>query len=322
MDHDTTIGKGPADLKVAPNLDNYDATRASFRWNQIPDLCAGMPGCNIAFAAVDRHSQGPEAGKTALRFIADTPTLDTRDISYAELGRLTRQFTNVLRGLGIGKGDKVFVIMGRVPELYISMLGALRKEREFRGRHRSTDEREHCARDRDLKGGTRGEPRADRHVTRNRNRDRRHVDSARTKFGNDTTRVTLPRGIADKLARAVIVASTHGSDGHRCRFRRRDRQHHTAGVIDVITDEIDTTIRAPNHDRILTRDRIFKRTHKHLAGAHGLEVVLHARVHASFHASSYLVPSQTPFSSSRCASCSAFPMMAARPSSTSARSPV
>jgi|LakMenEpi03Aug12_release.lakeMendotaPanAssembly.Ray.scaffolds.fasta_scaffold08142_17 acetyl-CoA synthetase len=126
MDHDTTIGKGPADLKVAPNLDNYDATRASFRWNQIPDLCAGMPGCNIAFAAVDRHSQGPEAGKTALRFIADTPTLDTRDISYAELGRLTRQFTNVLRGLGIGKGDKVFVIMGRVPELYISMLGALR----------------------------------------------------------------------------------------------------------------------------------------------------------------------------------------------------
>ena len=32
----------------------------------------------------------------------------------------------MLRGLGIGKGDKVFVIMGRVPELYISMLGALR----------------------------------------------------------------------------------------------------------------------------------------------------------------------------------------------------
>ena len=50
----------------------------------------------------------------------------THDLSYAELGRLTRKFTNVLRGLGIGKGDKVFVIMGRVPELYVSMLGALR----------------------------------------------------------------------------------------------------------------------------------------------------------------------------------------------------
>jgi acetyl-CoA synthetase len=81
---------------------------------------------------VDRHADGPESGRTALRFIADTPpdsrgaALTTYDISYAELGRLTRKFTNVLRGLGIGKGDKVFVIMGRVPELYVSILGALR----------------------------------------------------------------------------------------------------------------------------------------------------------------------------------------------------
>ena len=90
---------------------------------------AGRPGCNIAYAAVDRHADGPDAAKTALRFIADNPgapELTTHDVSYAELGRLTRKFTNVLRNLGIGKGDKVFVIMGRVPELYISMLGSLR----------------------------------------------------------------------------------------------------------------------------------------------------------------------------------------------------
>jgi acetyl-CoA synthetase len=123
---DPIIHKGSADLKVTPNFADYDATRASFDWSQIPDLCTGMDGCNIAYAAVDRHARGPDAGKTALRFIADTPTLDTREVSYAELGRLTRQFTNVLRSLGIGKGDRVFVIMGRVPELYISMLGALR----------------------------------------------------------------------------------------------------------------------------------------------------------------------------------------------------
>jgi acetyl-CoA synthetase len=129
------IPKGPADLRVTPNFHDYDATRGSFSWSQVPDLCAGMgvvdghAGCNIAYAAVDRHAEGPEAGKTALRFIADTPgtsQLSTHDVSYAELGRLTRKFTNVLRGLGIGKGDKVFVIMGRVPELYISMLGSLR----------------------------------------------------------------------------------------------------------------------------------------------------------------------------------------------------
>ena len=138
---DAVIRKGPADLRVTPNFGEYDATRASFDWADVPDLCAGMgPGlCNIGYAAVDRHADGPAATKTALRFVADagagsaaesgpavTSALTTHDVSYAELGRLTRKFTNVLRGLGIGKGDKVFVIMGRVPELYISMLGALR----------------------------------------------------------------------------------------------------------------------------------------------------------------------------------------------------
>ncbi|KDF00333.1 acetyl-CoA synthetase [Mycolicibacterium aromaticivorans JS19b1 = JCM 16368] len=125
------IHKGDGDLKVTPNLVDYAQTRASFRWSDVPDLCAGMGqgGCNIAYAAVDRHAEGPDADRTALRFIADTPDspgLTTHDISYAELGRLSRRFTNVLRGLGIGKGDRVFVIMGRVPELYTTMLGALR----------------------------------------------------------------------------------------------------------------------------------------------------------------------------------------------------
>jgi acetyl-CoA synthetase len=131
MADDTVIHKGPADLKVSPNLSQYEGTRASFDWSAVPDPCAGMGAglCNIAYAAVDRHASGPLASRTALRFVADDPgseTLETHDVSYAELGRLTRRFTNVLRALGIGKGDKVFVIMGRVPELYVSMLGALR----------------------------------------------------------------------------------------------------------------------------------------------------------------------------------------------------
>jgi acetyl-CoA synthetase len=129
------IRKTAADCRVAPNLSDYDRARAAFAWSDVPVLCAGMggagpnAGCNIAYAAVDRHAEGPTASRTALRFIEDSPTAgppQTRDISYAELGRLSRRFTNVLRSLDIGKGDRVFVIMGRAPELYISMLGALR----------------------------------------------------------------------------------------------------------------------------------------------------------------------------------------------------
>jgi acetyl-CoA synthetase len=127
----TIIRKAAEDWKVAPNFADYAQTRATFDWSMVPDPCAGMPsgGCNIAYAAVDRHADGPDADRTALRFITDTGSdgeLVTNDLSYAELGRRTRRFTNVLRGLGVGKGDRVFLIMGRIPELYVAMLGALR----------------------------------------------------------------------------------------------------------------------------------------------------------------------------------------------------
>ena len=127
----TIIRKAAEDWKVAPNFADYEQTRATFDWSMVPDPCAGMPsgGCNIAYAAVDRHADGPEADRTALRFITDTGSdgeLVANDLSYAELGRRTRRFTNVLRGLGVGKGDRVFLIMGRIPELYVAMLGALR----------------------------------------------------------------------------------------------------------------------------------------------------------------------------------------------------
>jgi acetyl-CoA synthetase len=128
------IRKTPADCRVPPNLKDYDHARRVFDWSDVPALCEGMGsgGCNIAYAAVDRHVDGPVAARTALRFIADTGAagdLVTHDISYAELGRLARRFTNVLRSLGVGKGERVFAIMGRIPELYVTVLGGLRPSR-------------------------------------------------------------------------------------------------------------------------------------------------------------------------------------------------
>jgi acetyl-CoA synthetase len=48
------------------------------------------------------------------------------DLSYAGLGGLVRRFSSMLRSLGIYKGAHVFTVMGRGPELYVAMLGALR----------------------------------------------------------------------------------------------------------------------------------------------------------------------------------------------------
>ena len=64
------IHKDAGDLKLAPNFTDYEQTRASFSWAEVPELCAGMGegGCNIAYAAVDRHAAGPEAARTAMLF--------------------------------------------------------------------------------------------------------------------------------------------------------------------------------------------------------------------------------------------------------------
>ncbi|ORW31167.1 acetyl-CoA synthetase [Mycobacterium paraense] len=125
------IRKMPDDYSVRPNLTNYEQARAQFHWSDVPALCEGMgPGrCNIAYAAVDRHAEGPTATRTALRFVTDggwDGAITTRDLSYAELGRLVKRFSGALRSLGINKGNRVFTIMNRSPELYVAMLGALR----------------------------------------------------------------------------------------------------------------------------------------------------------------------------------------------------
>ena len=125
------IHQRPSGHGVRPNLTDYEQARAQFQWTDVPALCAGMGvgRCNIAYAAAERHAAGSAATRTALRFVTDKDrdgAMATLDISYAELSRLTRRFSGMLRALGINKGDRVFTVMERSPELYITMLGALR----------------------------------------------------------------------------------------------------------------------------------------------------------------------------------------------------
>jgi acetyl-CoA synthetase len=126
MDRPKLIRKGPGDLRIAPNLLDYEAERRAFSWEAARSKLQGLPGggLNIAFEAVDSHAAGPLRDRTALRFVsAAAPALD---LSYGELARRTSRFANVLRSLGVGKGDRLFVLAGRIPELYVAVLGALK----------------------------------------------------------------------------------------------------------------------------------------------------------------------------------------------------
>jgi len=119
------IHKSARDLCVEPNLADYDAVRASFSWQEVAQRLDGLPGGgrNIAYEALDRHVSGTGGSRVALRFVSGD---ETRDVTYEGLHRLACHFTNVLRSLGVGKGDRLFVLSGRIPELYVAMLGSLR----------------------------------------------------------------------------------------------------------------------------------------------------------------------------------------------------
>lgn len=117
---------------VAPNMVNYDKARTELAWDAIRGEMQGLPagaGLNIAHEAVDRHATGARAQHAALRWIAKEGTV--RVFTFAEMARGSARFANVLRSLGVTKGDRVFALMGRIPELYLAALGTLKNTSVF-----------------------------------------------------------------------------------------------------------------------------------------------------------------------------------------------
>jgi acetyl-CoA synthetase len=123
----SVVHKDPASFRVPPNLRDYPETRASFRWADARAELDGLPdgaGLNIAHEAVDRHAHGARATRTAIRWLGKDGRVV--DISYGDLRRSTNRFAHVLDGLGVAAGERVFLLLGRVPSLYVAALGALK----------------------------------------------------------------------------------------------------------------------------------------------------------------------------------------------------
>jgi len=126
MEGSALIRKTARDRRVVPNLVDYEAECRAFSWDAARAALQGLPGggLNMGFEAVDRHAAGPLKERTALRFVSRSAL--PLDLNYGELARRTNRFANVLSQLGIGKGDRMFVLTGRIPELYVAVLGALK----------------------------------------------------------------------------------------------------------------------------------------------------------------------------------------------------
>ncbi|KAI9134481.1 acetate--CoA ligase [Acaryochloris sp. CCMEE 5410] len=79
---------------------------------------------NITYNCLDRHLKTWRRNKAAL--IWEGEPGDSRTLTYAQLHREVCQTANVLKQLGVGKGDRVGIYMPMVPEAAIAMLACAR----------------------------------------------------------------------------------------------------------------------------------------------------------------------------------------------------
>ena len=79
---------------------------------------------NLSENCLDRHVASGRADKMALLWEGEPG--ETRALSYAELLGEVKRFANVLRGLGVEKGDRVGIYMPMIPEAAVAMLACAR----------------------------------------------------------------------------------------------------------------------------------------------------------------------------------------------------
>ena len=79
---------------------------------------------NASYNCIDRHCEGPNKNKAALIFEGEPG--DRRVLRYQDLHREVCKFGNVLKGLGVKKGDTVAIYLPMIPELVVAVLACAR----------------------------------------------------------------------------------------------------------------------------------------------------------------------------------------------------
>ncbi|MFG6585334.1 acetate--CoA ligase [Sulfitobacter sp. 1A12779] len=97
---------------------NFDLGSVSINWFADGEL-------NVSANCIDRHLEA-RGDQTAIIWEPDSPEDEAKHISYRELHSATCRMANVLRDLGVGKGDRVIIYMPMIPEAAYAMLACAR----------------------------------------------------------------------------------------------------------------------------------------------------------------------------------------------------
>ena len=79
---------------------------------------------NVAYNCLDRHVQAGHGDQVA--YFWEGEPGDARAVTYADLLEESSRVANLLKSLGVGKGDRVAIYMGMVPELPVALLACAR----------------------------------------------------------------------------------------------------------------------------------------------------------------------------------------------------
>ncbi len=110
--------------QAADLLDWYEDWHTILEWDR-PFAKWFVGGkLNVAYNCLDRHVEAGFGAKVAYHWEGEPG--DTRTITYAELLDEVSRLANALKALGVGKGDRVNVYLGMVPELPMALLACAR----------------------------------------------------------------------------------------------------------------------------------------------------------------------------------------------------
>ena len=104
--------------KLWDKVREFNFKEAKIKWFENGKL-------NVSYNCLDRHVESGQGDKTAIIWEGNNPSED-KSFTYSELLSQVKKFANVLKNLGVEKGDRVCIYMQMVPELSIAMLACAR----------------------------------------------------------------------------------------------------------------------------------------------------------------------------------------------------
>ena len=108
------------------HLKNYDETAATFDWKEAEKAFSWYTTgkLNAAYEAIDRHAESHRRDQVALYF---NDGARKESYTFGQMRDLSNKAANVFKQYtSLEKGDRLFIFMPRSPELYFSLLGAIK----------------------------------------------------------------------------------------------------------------------------------------------------------------------------------------------------